>query len=91
MQEVLAALLDDTSRQMGLLDAAISEHDPKKTMRLAHYCKGACANLGANGAATVLQRLEQAASRGLFDECSTALATLARELEKLRLEVDRKP
>ena len=88
MQEVLAALLDDTSRQVGMLDAAIREHDPKKTMRLAHYCKGACANLGANAVATALQRMEHAAARESFDECASELGTLARELEKLRLEVE---
>jgi HPt (histidine-containing phosphotransfer) domain-containing protein len=88
MQEVLAALLDDTSRQVGLLDAAIRGHDPKTTMRLAHYCKGACANVGANAAATALQRMEQAAARESFDECASALGTLAQELERLKMEVE---
>ena len=91
MQEVLAVLLDDTGRQVVLLDAAIREHDPKKTMRLAHYCKGACANVGANAVAFVLKRLEQEAARESFEECATSLGALGREMEKLRVAVESNP
>ena len=87
MQEVLAALLDDTSAQVGMLDAAIREHDPKKTMRLAHYCKGACANVGANVLASVLRRLEQEAARDSFDDCSVTFGTLTQEFARLTAEV----
>ena len=86
MREVIAALLDDTSRQMMLLDSAIREQDPQKTMRLAHYCKGACANVGANAIAAVLKRLEQEASRNSFQECTASLDNLNRELDRLRTE-----
>jgi HPt (histidine-containing phosphotransfer) domain-containing protein len=86
MREVLVALLDDTSRQMMLLDCAIREQDPQKTMRLAHYCKGACANVGANAIAAVLKRLEQEASRMAFQDCTASFDNLNLELERLRTE-----
>ena len=86
IREVLAALLDDTSKQIALLDRAIRDHDPQKTMRLAHYCKGACANVGANAVAAVLQRLEQQAARQSFIDCAASLENLTRELERLRVE-----
>jgi HPt (histidine-containing phosphotransfer) domain-containing protein len=86
MREVLTALLDDTSKQLPLLDHAIREHDPQKTMRLAHYCKGACANVGANAVAAVLKRLEQAAARNSFEDCAASLCSLTLELERLRVE-----
>ena len=86
IREVLAALLDDTSKQIALLDHAIRDHDPQKTMRLAHYCKGACANVGANAVAAVLQRLEQQAARHSFMDCAASLENLTRELERLRVE-----
>ena len=73
MREVLTALLDDTSKQIALLDHAIRDQDPQKTMRLAHYCKGACANVGANAVAAVLQRLEQQAARHSFADCAASL------------------
>lgn len=88
MREVLALMIDDTSRQVVLLDAAIREHDPKMTMRLAHYCKGACANVGANALASVLVRLEKAASLGSFDECAITMSALTRELERLKVEAE---
>jgi HPt (histidine-containing phosphotransfer) domain-containing protein len=86
MREVLAALLDDTSRQVALMDHAIRDRDPQKTMRLAHYCKGACANVGANAIAAVLKRMEQEAASHCFAECAVSLCNLTQELERLRCE-----
>ena len=86
MREILAALVDDTSRQMQLLKSAIHEEDPLKCMRLAHYSKGACANLGANTAAALLIKIERQAAAGDFGECSRSLAALAGEVEALRTE-----
>jgi HPt (histidine-containing phosphotransfer) domain-containing protein len=86
MREVLSALLDDTSKQLALLDHAIRSKDTQKTMRLAHYCKGACANVGANAVAAVLKRLEQQASCQSFSDCSVTLSNLMEELERLRVE-----
>ena len=86
MREVLTALLDDTSKQVALLDLAIRDGDPQKTMRLAHYCKGACVNVGANAVAAVLKRMEQEAARHSFADCAVSLCSLTRELERLRVE-----
>lgn len=85
-QELLTALLDDTSRQMRLMDAAIRAHDLQQTMRLAHSCKGACANVGANAVAAAMKRMEQQASRDAIEECTATLAALDTELERLRRE-----
>ena len=84
MREILTALIDDTSRQIRLMESAIEEKDSKKTMRLAHYSKGACANVGAKAAATLLKHIENQASQGAFPECGSSLAALAHELDRLR-------
>ena len=86
MREVIAALLDDTTNQLVLLDAAIRDKDPQKTMRLAHYCKGACANIGANRLVAVLKRMEQEAALHSFVACAISLGNLTQELELLREE-----
>ena len=86
MREVLVALIDDTSQQLALLDAAIRRQDGENCRRLAHYCKGACANVGANRAAATLKRMEQDAARSAFQDCSTGLEALVEELENLRHE-----
>jgi HPt (histidine-containing phosphotransfer) domain-containing protein len=86
MLEVIAALIDDTSQQLSLMDAAIRDQDPDRCKRLAHYCKGACANVGANAAAEVLKRMEVEAGAKAFDRCAASLAALGQELERLRVE-----
>ena len=86
MREILATLIDDTSRQMPFLESAIREEDSQKCMRLAHYSKGACANVGANAAAAVLKRIEREAADHEFPECRVSLASLAAEIERLRFE-----
>ena len=86
MREVLTCLLDDTSKQISLLDHAIRDQDTQKTMQLAHYCKGACANVGANAVAAVLKRMEQEAAHHSFGDCAVSLGNLMQELERLRVE-----
>ncbi|MEO8596236.1 MAG: Hpt domain-containing protein [Candidatus Solibacter sp.] len=88
MQELLDTLVSDTAAQLDLLDCAIREQDPQRTMRLAHYCKGACANVGANSMAALLKRLEQQAAAGEFAQCQASYAGLPRELERLRHEAE---
>ena len=84
MRELLDALIADTEQQMPLLDLAIRRTDLQQCARLAHYCKGACANVGAKAAATVLAELERSAKSGAPEECSRQLAALATEVDRLR-------
>jgi HPt (histidine-containing phosphotransfer) domain-containing protein len=86
MRELLAALIEDTDRQMPLLDMAIRKTDGQQCARLAHYCKGACSNVGAKAAATVLAELERNAKNGAMEECGRQLAALAAEVDRLRAE-----
>lgn len=86
MRELIAALIEDTSRQVVLLDSAIRDQDTDRCKRLAHYCKGACANVGANAAAAVLRQIEYQALAGNFQDCARSLAALASEIERLKAE-----
>jgi HPt (histidine-containing phosphotransfer) domain-containing protein len=87
MREVVCALIDDTSRQMLLLQTAIQDQDATRCMHLAHYSKGACANVGAATAAGILKDIEHRAANREFAACGTALAQLADEVEVLRSEI----
>jgi HPt (histidine-containing phosphotransfer) domain-containing protein len=91
MGQILTALIDDTARQIPLLQAAIRERDAPKCARLAHYSKGACANVGANAAAAVLEAMERQAASGSMAECSMQLARLASEVERLRQQSEPRP
>jgi HPt (histidine-containing phosphotransfer) domain-containing protein len=86
MRQILAALIEDTEKQLPLLGVAIRNADRDQCARLAHYCKGACANVGAKAAATVLEELERTAKTGAMEECSRQLAALAMEVGRLREE-----
>jgi HPt (histidine-containing phosphotransfer) domain-containing protein len=86
MREILTTLIDDTSRQLPILKSAILAEDSQKCMQVAHYSKGACANVGAQAAATVLKQIEREAAGRKFPECLASLVNLALQLELLRLE-----
>jgi HPt (histidine-containing phosphotransfer) domain-containing protein len=86
MRELVAALIEDTVSQIAPLQAAIHRADGLGTVRMAHYSKGACANIGAESTAAVLQRIEQTAESGDFDGCSASLVHLGAELDRLRSE-----
>jgi HPt (histidine-containing phosphotransfer) domain-containing protein len=86
MREVLEALVDDTRRQMMLLDAAIREQDVTRCVRLAHYSKGACANVGAQSAAEILKEIESKAAKHEFPQCRSALDRLAEQVDLIHSE-----
>lgn len=86
MREILGALIDDTARQMVLLDQAIRDRDPQATRQLAHYSKGACANVGARAAAAVLEKIERTAVNNDFEACHSSLGILSVEIDRLRQE-----
>jgi HPt (histidine-containing phosphotransfer) domain-containing protein len=84
MRDILDALVDDTTRQITLMDLAIRDEDGSRCARLAHYSKGACTNCGANAAAAALIRIERAAASGAYRECRESLDGLSHEVERLR-------
>jgi HPt (histidine-containing phosphotransfer) domain-containing protein len=84
MRDILGALIDDTSRQIGLMELAIREQDSRRCARLAHYSKGACTNCGANAAAAVLIEIERSAASGEFGRCRESLLGLLQEVERLK-------
>jgi HPt (histidine-containing phosphotransfer) domain-containing protein len=86
MRQLLDALIEDTEKQIPLLERAIRGLDAPQCARLAHYSKGACANVGAKAAAAVLERIERQAAHGSLEECGSQLAILAAEVDRLRAE-----
>jgi len=85
MREILGAQVEDTSRQMKLLESAIEEQNATRCMHQARYSKGACANLGAHAAAALFREIEQRAAGRDFGRCSTARGRLAQEVDSLRV------
>ena len=86
MREIMETLIDDTGRQLRALERALSEANAKETVRVAHYSKGACANVGAVATAEILQEIERQAKEGNLAACGARMASLHAEFEKLRSE-----
>jgi HPt (histidine-containing phosphotransfer) domain-containing protein len=88
MREIVSALIEDASQQIHSMETAIRERDGRLTARLAHYSRGACANLGAKAVAATLEKIERQGAAGQFGACGASLAALGREIERLRVEAE---
>jgi HPt (histidine-containing phosphotransfer) domain-containing protein len=86
MREVVTSLIDDTVLHMPELAEAVEQADRSRCARLAHYVKGACANVGAASMAALLKTIERDAAAGNFGACHASLASLAAELRKFSAE-----
>jgi HPt (histidine-containing phosphotransfer) domain-containing protein len=84
MREILEALIDDTSRQIGLIELAIRDRDSRRCLRLANYSRRACSNCGADAAAAALAEIARRAASGEFAQCRESLPDLLQEIERLR-------
>jgi HPt (histidine-containing phosphotransfer) domain-containing protein len=84
MRDIVSALVEDTEKHVALLARAAAAADARECVRLAHYAKGACANLGAESLANLLRGIEQTAGRGDFDLCEPAVQAITGELQHLR-------
>lgn len=86
MREVATSLIDDTNLHLPELADAVEHADSPRCARLAHYVKGACANVGAVSMAALLKTIEVDAKAGDFGACHASLASLAAELQKFSVE-----
>jgi len=86
MRELATSLIDDTTSHMPELAEAVELADSPRCARLAHYVKGACANVGAASMAALLKTIEVDAKAGDFGACQVSLASLAAELQKFSAE-----
>ncbi|HXI44164.1 MAG TPA: Hpt domain-containing protein [Bryobacteraceae bacterium] len=86
MREVATSLIDDTASRIPELAEAVEHADGSRCARVAHYVKGACANVGAAAMAAVLKTIEVDAKAGNFGACHASLARLAAELQKFSAE-----
>lgn len=82
MREVATSLVKDAEVQVAALQDAIAEADGTRCARLAHYVKGACANVGAASLAALMKSIELSARDGDFAACRASLSNASVELQK---------
>jgi HPt (histidine-containing phosphotransfer) domain-containing protein len=75
--ELLQMLAADMEEQLVTLQAALQEQDALQLKQLAHYIKGATANVGVNSMSAIARSLEETAINHQFSDAAKLLATLA--------------
>jgi HPt (histidine-containing phosphotransfer) domain-containing protein len=86
MRDLAVSLIDDARAQIPALEQAVEQADSEKCARLAHYVKGACANVGAASLAALMKSMERSAHAGDFAACRASLLDMSVELEKFSSE-----
>ena len=85
-KELLRMFVDDTEESLNQLAAAISAEQPDAVQEIAHYIKGASANVGAVGMSKTAAQIEMSAKasnlRGV-PRSLRQLQTLYREIQRL--------
>jgi HPt (histidine-containing phosphotransfer) domain-containing protein len=87
MRDLAASLIHDAAAQIPALQQAVEQADGAKCARLAHYVKGACANVGAASLAALMKSIERSAQSNDFAACRASLGGMPAELEKFSSEV----
>lgn len=86
MRDIVSSLIEDANAQIPALQEAVEHADGTQCARLAHYVKGACANVGAVSLAALMKGIELSAKAGDFPACRASLANLAGELQRFSSE-----
>lgn len=86
MRDLVVSLVDDAAAQIPALQQAVEQADGAKCARLAHYVKGACANVGAASLAALMKSIERSAQAGDFTACRASLGVMPAELVKFSSE-----
>ena len=86
MRELVTSLVEDATAQIPALQDAVEQADAARCARVAHYVKGACANVGAASLASLMRGIELNAKAGDFAACRVCLASLTTELQRFSIE-----
>ena len=87
LREVIAIFLEDHEHQIQQIVAAVTTGDAKTLEAAAHTLKGSVANFGAEPARTAAFALEQIGRSGNLNGAREALATLLREIDRVKAEL----
>ncbi len=74
--ELLNMLAADVEEQLVALQTAIDQQDAEKLKHLAHYIKGAAANVGVNSISSIAHNMEESALDHQFTNAGQLLLAL---------------
>jgi HPt (histidine-containing phosphotransfer) domain-containing protein len=87
--ELLHMLAEDVTEQILALQAAVVDHDPAALKHLAHYLKGATANLGLTVMSGLALQLEECAATEQYEEAAQLVAAFQQQQHQLVAYLDR--
>ncbi|MDF3066378.1 MAG: response regulator [Polyangiaceae bacterium] len=88
--ELSRIFLDDVARRIVALGLAAKARDQRAYLNVIHAVKGASGNFGAVRMARIAEASERQAKHGNLSEVDSAVVELGRELEVVRVILDRK-
>jgi two-component system, sensor histidine kinase and response regulator len=88
--ELSRIFLDDVARRIVALGLAAKARDQRAYLNVIHAIKGASGNFGAVRIARIAETSERKAKHGDLSEVDSAVRELGRELEVVRVILDRK-
>jgi HPt (histidine-containing phosphotransfer) domain-containing protein len=80
--ELLNMLAVDMEEQLVALRIAIDHQDAEQLKHLAHYIKGAAANVGVNSISEIAQNMEETALTHQFADAGQLLVTLTNQQQQ---------
>ncbi len=86
IENVLLEYLEDATKHVEELRAALDAGDPESIRRAAHSVKGASANVGAIRVEQVAEELERKGREGDMSETDELIAELTIELSRVRAQ-----
>jgi HPt (histidine-containing phosphotransfer) domain-containing protein len=84
MERLLTSFIDDGSRCLTELEAALSSDDASAVSRVAHTFKGAAVNVGATRIGILCESMEEACREHHLDTAPEILARLQGEYDATR-------
>jgi HPt (histidine-containing phosphotransfer) domain-containing protein len=81
--ELLNMLATDITDQLVALKSAINQQNSTELQQLAHYLKGAIANVGVNSMTSIARQLEDDGRNQQFDAAQTSLVSFIQQQDLL--------
>jgi CheY-like chemotaxis protein/HPt (histidine-containing phosphotransfer) domain-containing protein len=85
LKELVMLYLNQTSEQMGQLDAALRAGSAQEIRRLAHSCAGASATCGVKQLVPILRELERQGTEEKLTTAADLCQQAAREFQRIRV------
>jgi HPt (histidine-containing phosphotransfer) domain-containing protein len=87
--EVVVVFLDDTPKQLRILEEAVKSDDRTLVRRQAHSLKSAAANIGGEALSGVAYALETSALEADDEAIDSAVRNIILEFDRLKQELER--